>query len=67
MVSETETLLEQTEVPKEMRESLVQQSSGLDDEAANASKDSSQEDPPFPKILVVDDEPLNLRLVENHL
>ncbi|MEC7684163.1 MAG: response regulator, partial [SAR324 cluster bacterium] len=67
LVSETESLLEQTEVPIETQESLVQQSSGLDDKAANASKDSSQEDPPFAKILVVDDEPLNLRLVENHL
>ena len=67
LVSETESLLEQTEVPIEMQESLAQQSSGLDDKAANASKDSSQEDPPNAKILVVDDEPLNLRLVENHL
>ena len=67
LVSETESLLEQTEVPIETQESLVQQSSGLDDKAANASKDSSQEGPPFAKILVVDDEPLNLRLVENHL
>ncbi len=67
LVSETESLLEQTEVPIETQESLVQRSSGLDDKAANASKDSSQEDPPFAKILVVDDEPLNLRLVENHL
>ena len=49
------------------KESLAQQSSGLDDKAANASQDSSQESPPFAKILVVDDEPLNLRLVENHL
>ncbi|MEC7629633.1 MAG: response regulator, partial [SAR324 cluster bacterium] len=67
LVSETESLPEQTRVPKETQESLVQQSSGLDDKAANASKDSSQEDPPNAKILVVDDEPLNLRLVENHL
>merc|ERR1711991_803141 len=67
LVSETESLLEQTGVPKETQESLVQQSSGLDDKAAYASKDSSQEDPPLAKILVVDDEPLNLRLVENHL
>ena len=67
LVSETESLPEQTGVPKETQESLVQQSSGLDDKAANASKDSSQEDLPFAKILVVDDEPLNLRLVENHL
>ena len=67
LVSETESLLEQTEVPIETQESLVQQSSGLDDKAANASQDSSQESPPFAKILVVDDEPLNLRLVENHL
>ena len=42
LVSETESLLEQTEVPKEMQESLVQQSSALDDKAAHASKDSSQ-------------------------
>ncbi|MDP7406939.1 MAG: response regulator [SAR324 cluster bacterium] len=67
LVGETESLPEQTGVPKEKQESLVKQSSGLDDKAANASKDSSQEDPPFAKILVVDDEPLNLRLVENHL
>ena len=56
-----------TEVSKEIQESLVQQSSGLDDKAAYASKDSSQEVPTYAIILVVDDEPLNLRLVENHL
>ena len=67
MVSETESLVEQTEIPKETQESLLQQSSGLDDKAAYASKDSSQEVPPYAKILVVDDEPLNLCLVENHL
>ena len=57
MVSETESLLEQTEVPIETQESLVQQSSGLDDKAAYASKDSSQEVPPYAKILVVDENP----------
>ena len=67
LVGETESLPEQTGVPIETQESLVQQSSGLNDKSAYASKDSSQEDPPLAKILVVDDEPLNLRLVENHL
>ena len=46
LVDETESLLEQTEIPKETQESLLQQSSGLEDKAAYASKDSSQEGPP---------------------